>query len=92
VVLFEICYISEKGEGYHPPALILLRLISKLFSLGSANRANSFASAAVEALVSVDNVLAVLFRNSSYGAFAFASAASETFVNINLVCHYSIPP
>jgi hypothetical protein len=60
----------------------------RLLSLGSANRASAFASAAIQALISVDYVLAVLLGDSTYGAFIDASAATQSFISIDLVCHW----
>ena len=61
---------------------------SRLLSLGCANRTCAFASAAVQTLVSVDYVLAILFLDSAYGALIDASAAAQTFISIDLVCHW----
>ncbi len=47
----------------------------QLFSLGSFNGASVCTSTAFDASISVDNVLAVAFRNSLNGAFCCASAA-----------------
>jgi hypothetical protein len=78
----------SKPRGY----LILLRSAlyvhaKDLLSLGCINRASLSASAAVQALVSVDHVLAVLLGNCIYGASVSASAASDAIVR-NLVCHW----
>lgn len=61
-------------------------------SLGrSANRAGACASAAANASVSVDNVLAVTLGNCVYRTSLSASAASDAIVR-NYICHNSIPP
>ena len=52
-------------------------------------RANTRASAAVDASVSVDNILAVSLRNSANRAALCASAASDTLIR-NLVSHSKI--
>jgi hypothetical protein len=62
-----------------------------LFSLGlflnrSANRAGTGAGAAIDAIVLIDNVLAVLFGDAAYGALVSASAAGDALIG-NLVCH-----
>ena len=62
-------------------------LSSELFSLGSFYRANACASAAIETCVSIDNVLAVLFRDSLNRTFRSASTAADAIVS-NLVCHW----
>jgi hypothetical protein len=61
--------------------------VCKLLSLGSTNGASTLASTAIKALISIDNVLAVLFRDSANGASAFASAAAQALININYVSH-----
>lgn len=62
--------------------------ISKLFSLGSADGAAAFTSAALDASISVNNILAVALRDSTYGAICFTSTAADAFVSDN-VCHLS---
>ena len=57
-----------------------------LFSLGSAHGANVSASAAFDALISIDDVLAVAFLDGVHGAFALASAAADAFSR-NLQSH-----
>ena len=57
-----------------------------LFLNGSANRAGVCTRAASNALVCVDNVLAISLGNARYGASVSASAASNALVS-NLVCH-----
>ena len=54
--------------------------------VGSTNGASRSASAAIDAIVSVDHELAVLFGNSGNGAFVSASAASDAFIR-NLISH-----
>lgn len=58
----------------------------ELFLNRSANRAGTGAGAAIDAIVLIDNVLAVLFRDAAYGAFVSASAAGDALIG-NLVCH-----
>ena len=57
--------------------------------LGSANGAGACTSAAVDASVSVDNVLAVALGNCVYGAAVCASAARNALIG-NYVCHIGI--
>ena len=57
-----------------------------LLSLGSLNGASVCARAAVDALVSVDLVLAVSLVDSLGGAVLSASAAGDAII-ANLVCH-----
>ena len=57
-----------------------------LLLLGSANGADLGTSAAVDAGISVDHVLAVAFLNSGDGAAVGASAAHDASI-INLVSH-----
>lgn len=64
----------------------------KLLCLGCFNRASAFASAAVDALVCIDNVFAVLFGDAVYGAFLCASAAADALFCVNDVCHVLLPP
>ena len=51
---------------------------------GGTNGASASASAALDALVSIDNVLAVAFRDSVHGALSLASAAADAFVSNNV--------
>jgi 3-oxoacyl-ACP reductase-like protein len=60
----------------------------ELLSLGSLNVASVCARAAVDALVSVDLVLAVSLVDSLGGAVLSASAAGDAII-ANLVCHCS---
>jgi len=64
----------------------------KLFSLGSSNRASSFASTAIETKVGIDNILAISFRNRFNRTCLSTSAATEALININLICHLNTPP
>ena len=59
--------------------------------LRSANGAGASAGTARNAGVSVDDVLAVAFRNSVHGALFNTSAASDAFVRNN-ICHNTAPP
>ena len=65
-------------------APFLLR--AKLLSLGCTNRASAFASAALNANVCVDDVLAVTLGDGTNGASISASAASHALIR-NLVSH-----
>lgn len=58
----------------------------ELLLYGSANGAGSGASAAFDALVGVDHVLAIAFGDRVHGALGLASAAADAFVG-NYVCH-----
>ena len=66
--------------------------VCKLLSLGSTNGASALASTAIKALISIDNVLAVLLCDSTNGALIYTSTATDALININLVCHFSSPP
>ena len=70
---------------------LFLCSLDELCLLRCSNRASSFASAAVNASVRINNILAVTLRNSSYGAAVSASAASDAIIR-NLICHNKIPP
>jgi hypothetical protein len=63
----------------------------RLFSCGSGHRASLCASTALDALVSVDLVLAIAFLDCVYRASLCASTASNALIG-NLVCHFSVPP
>ena len=63
--------------------------VSDLLSLGSSYGAIVSAGTAIDALVSVDNVLAILLGDSLNGAGISASAAADALVKINLVSHFS---
>lgn len=65
--------------------------VVELVRLGSADRAVTRASAAVDASVGVDNILAVALGNRVYGAALCASAASDALIG-NLICHSELPP
>ena len=60
----------------------------QLFSLGCSYGAGICASAAVDALGSVDSVN-VTGRDSLYGAAVCASAASDALISIDLISHWS---
>ena len=57
-----------------------------LFSRRSAYRADTCTSTALNASISVDNVLAVTLRDSAYRTLASASSAANTIVRNN-ICH-----
>ena len=63
----------------------------KLFLSGSANRTYTCASTAANTCVSVDNVLAVTFRNCLNGALSSASAARDAIIR-NFISHRNDPP
>ena len=63
----------------------------KLFFSRSVNGASLSARTAAYALVCVDNVLSIAFRNATGGASISASAASDAIIR-NLVCHNNLPP
>ena len=58
----------------------------KLLFLGSANGASAFASTAGDALIGVDNVLAVAFGDRANGALGLASTAHDAFI-ADLISH-----
>ena len=58
----------------------------KLVSVGSTNGAGTCTCAALDASFSVDDVLAVAFRDSAYGALSCASTTSDALIR-NLICH-----
>jgi hypothetical protein len=63
----------------------------KLLLNRSANRAGVCASAAADAFISVDFILAISFGNARNRASLCASAAADALVG-NLVCHRCLPP
>ena len=65
--------------------------VGELFGSGSAYGTYARTSTALNALVCVDDHLAVLLADRFYGTFALTSAASNTFIG-NLVCHVQTPP
>ena len=62
-----------------------------LFLYGSTNGAGICARAAADALISVDNVLAVAFGDAANRASICTSATADAFIG-NLVCHFKKPP
>ena len=64
----------------------MLYVVKELFLYGCSYGASVSTCAAADALISVDNVLAVAFGNAINGATVSASAAADAFVS-NLVCH-----
>ena len=90
-------YPSLQNNDSRPPArarqgigsvVQSYRLSVESLSLGSLNGASVCARAAVDALVSVDLVLAVSLVDSLGGAVLCASAAGDAII-ANLVCHCS---
>lgn len=67
---------------------VTLCISRQLFSLRSFYRASISASSAVNAFVSVDNILTVYFGDTFCGASVCASAAADAFI-IDLVCHFT---
>ena len=65
--------------------------VGELFGSGSAYGTYARTSTALNALICVDDHLAVLFADRLYGTFALASAASDAIIG-NLVCHVQTPP
>ena len=79
---------KTKTPGSDDPGV---QFIKRLSLRGSAYRAGASASAAANAGVSVDNVLAVTLGNCVYRTSLSASAASDAIVR-NYVCHIDLPP
>ena len=85
-----VCGRHNKKSGEDiSPLFVHKALISALYR--SANRASTSASAAVDASVSVDNVLTIALRDRVYGAAICACAARDALI-IDYICHFSIPP
>ena len=63
---------------------------AKLLGLDRASRASAFASAAVNALVGVDDELGIAFADRLAGAGFFASATLDAVI-ANFVSHGSSP-
>ena len=59
---------------------------SRLLSLGSLNGTYACASAAIDAVVCIDNILAVALCDAAYGTFVCASTACDAIIG-NLICH-----
>ena len=57
-----------------------------LLSAGSANRANTCASATLDAGSCVDHIFAVTSRDRVYGALSLACAAADALIR-NCICH-----
>lgn len=73
-----------RNESPEEPHYAFLR---NLFSgIGSADGASRSASTAIDAVIGVDDELAVFFGNSADGAFIGTSAASDAFIR-NLISH-----
>ena len=62
-----------------------------LFGFGSLNRANAGASAALDALIGIDYILAIAFSDRFLGAFGSARAAADARIG-NFVSHNITPP
>jgi len=57
--------------------------------LGSSDGAGASASAALDALVRIDDVLAITLRDRFHGALSRASAAADAFVTDNVSHSYT---
>ena len=57
----------------------------------STCRTCTSASAAIDAAISVDYILAISFRNSTYWTSASTSATHNTRI-VDYVCHNLVPP
>ena len=65
------------------------RLLCSLLALAdSSGGAGASASTAIDAGISVDNVLAIALGNSAYGTFCCAASAANTRI-IDNVCHWN---
>ncbi len=71
--------------------MYIICTVSKLLSLGSADRAVALASTAVNALVGINNVLSIALGNSLGRAVVLAYSAGNAFIG-NLVSHILNPP
>ena len=80
------CIKKEGGTPFRLP----FEFCFELFGFDSAGGAAVFASAAVDANVGIDNILAVTFGYSGYRAYSCASTAHYAFIR-NYVCH-EVPP
>ena len=74
----------KKAENRAP--LFIFNFLKELLLCGSSYGTSICTAAAANALVSVDNVLAVALGNATGGASISASAASDALIR-NLVCH-----
>jgi hypothetical protein len=71
-----------KSPDHHVPVLL---------SLGSSHGASTGASTAIQALISIDNILAVAFANRIDRASIDASATADAII-IDRISHYDKPP
>ena len=78
----------KKAERVSPLFMFIQR---KLLLNGRTNGASVSASAAADALISVDNVLAVSLGDAANRTTVSASAAADAFVS-NLESHREKPP
>ena len=74
----------KKAENRAP--LFIFNFLKELLLRGSSYGTSICTAAAANALVSVDNVLAVTLGDAAGGASISASAASDALIR-NLVCH-----
>ena len=58
----------------------------RLFGSRSLYGASTLASTALNALVGIDNILAVALCDAAYGTFVCASTACDAIIG-NLICH-----
>ena len=79
----------KKAENRAP--LFIFNFRKELLLYRSSYGTSICTAAASNALISVDNVLAVALGNATGGACISASAASDAFIG-NLKCHNSKPP
>jgi len=63
----------------------------ELLSVRCGNRANTFASTAINTSISIDYVLVIAGSDSIYRTFAFALSAVDAVV-IDKISHFLLPP
>ena len=68
-----------------------LRFMGSLVLYRSIYRSCASASTALDALFSVDNILAIAFRNTANRALRSTCAASDAVI-IDFICHSYTPP
>jgi hypothetical protein len=85
---------SEKSKKWD-----MAKAISHFFDLDSvqlvlgrsADRANARASAALNAGIRIDHILAIALRDRVHRALACAGAAADALIR-NFICHKKTPP
>ena len=65
-------------QNKNPPEKEDFRFFCRLLKLGSFYRASTLACAAFNALVGIDNILAVLFGNGAYRASVSARTTTQS--------------